>query len=86
MFIKKHSPTIISFAKIVHFFEYVVIFLELFFYNSKYFLHANTHSHCVFFDPTLKQGASNVQARKPPQKIPNENVYFCGGFYFSLLI
>ena len=37
--------------------------------NSKYFLHANTHSHCIFFDFTFKQGSSKLQARKPPQKI-----------------
>ena len=26
--------------------------------------HINTHSHCVFLCPTLKQGASKLQARK----------------------
>jgi hypothetical protein len=26
----------------------------------------NTHCECVFFDPTQQQGASKLQARKPP--------------------
>jgi hypothetical protein len=46
----------------------------------------NTHSQCVFFDLPQQQGSSKLQASKPPQKTHILIVYFCGGFYLSLLI
>ena len=36
----------------------------------------NTHSHCVFLDPTQQQGASKLQARKTPKTTHTHNVYY----------
>ncbi len=49
----------------------------------------NTHCECVFFDHTQQQGASKLQARKPPKKIHNESVclakMFSSVFLFFVL-